>query len=60
MGKMRKWEEEYNKYINGEMSEVIEKLKEKVENKSATKEEYNEYKKMDKIQSNIYKVTNIL
>ncbi|MCI8411089.1 MAG: hypothetical protein HFJ40_01300 [Clostridia bacterium] len=58
MGK--KWEENYSKYKNGEMDSMYVSLKEKIENKKATKEEYNEYKKIEKIKSNIPKVANIV
>lgn len=57
---MRKWEEEYEKYKNGEMNSEIEELKQKVDDKTANKEEFNKYEKMSKVKNNLYKVDNIV
>lgn len=58
--KAKKWEETYNKYKDGSMDSKLKELREKVENKSATKEEYYEFKEITKISENISKVTNVL
>ncbi len=52
-------EKKYEQYKNGEMDAKFEELKSKVEQKSATREEYDELKKMSRIKENITKVTNI-
>lgn len=57
---MRKWEEEYEKYKNGEMDNEIGELKAKLDDKTATKEEYKKYDKMSKVKDNLYKVDNII
>ena len=72
--KKPKWEMLYEKYKNGEMDKRIEELKEKqgnekYENKDGKDyvvsrdfsiEEYNELKRLEKIKSNIDKVTNVI
>lgn len=60
MENKRKWQVEYEKYINGSMDRVYQALNVKLENKTITKEEYNEIKKIEKTKNNISKVTNIL
>ena len=43
---MRKWEEKYEKLKNGEFDARIDELKQKVDEKKATREEYAEYQKL--------------
>ena len=57
---MRKWEEEYKQIKNGKLDVKMQELKQKVEQKKATKEEYNEYQKYQKVKENLGKVENIL
>lgn len=57
---MRKWEIKYNELKNGNLDQNIQQLKQKVEEKSATKEEYKEYNKLLKIKANMPKIANIL
>lgn len=40
---MNKWEDKYEKLKNGEFDARIDELKDKANNKTATKEEYKEY-----------------
>ena len=58
--KIKKWEEEYNKYQNGNMNSKKKELKNKVDSKTASREEYEELKKIVKIENNVPKVKNIL
>lgn len=60
MGNKRKWEVEYENYKNGSMDKVYQSLKTKLEDKTISKEEYDQMKKIEKVKSNISKVTNIL
>lgn len=57
---MRKWEIKYNELKNGNLDQDIQQLKQKVEQKSATREEYKEYNKLLKIKDNMPKIANIL
>lgn len=57
--KMQRWEKQYDEYTNGEKKKRLEMLKSKLENKSITKEEYEEYKKMLRIEKNLPKVKNL-
>ena len=60
MRKLRKWEEEYMQYKNGEKHKEMQEIQTKLNNKLATKEEYDKLMKMKKIDNNIEKVSNIL
>lgn len=61
MEKKRKWEREYEKYSNlTELDERIEYLGDLINGKVATKEEYDEHKKLMAIKTNLPKVKNIL
>ena len=57
---MRKWEEKYESLKNGEFDDRIDELKEKVDDKTATREEFKEYEKLTKSKANIDKIENIL
>ncbi len=57
---MRKWEVKYNELKSGNLDQDIQQLKQKVEQKSATREEYKEYNKLLKIKDNMPKIANIL
>ena len=57
--KMRKWEEEYESFRKGDYDKRYEELKEKEENRTITKEELSELKKLDAIKNNLSKVKNI-
>ena len=54
----RKWEIEYEKFLNGEMDTKLQELEAKVNEKKANREEYEEFKKINKVKENIDK-TNI-
>ena len=60
MRKLRKWEEEYMQYKNGEKHKEMQEIQTKLNNKLATKEEYDKLMKMRKIEANIDKVSNII
>lgn len=62
MAKSRKrtWEKLYEQYQNGEKDEEFDKLKEKMENHTLGRDDYEKYNKMTKIKENINKVKNIL
>lgn len=57
---MNKWEDKYSKLKNGEFDARIDELKDKANNKTATKEEYKEYEKLSKSKNNLGKVENVL
>ncbi|MBQ2916887.1 MAG: hypothetical protein IJE59_01720 [Clostridia bacterium] len=57
---MKKWEEKFEKLINGEFDDRIDELKQKVEEKKANREEYSEYQKLSKSKENVKKVENII
>ena len=57
--KMQRWEKQYEEYTNGEKKQRLDELKAKLENKTITKEEYDEYKKMLRIEKNLPKVKNL-
>lgn len=57
---MRKWEEKYESYKNGEMKQRFEELKKKSDNKEISIEEYKELQKMTKIMDNLPKVENLM
>ena len=57
---MNKWEDKYEKLKNGEFDARIDELKDKANNKTATKEEYKEYEKLSKAKNNLGKVENVL
>lgn len=57
---MRKWEEKYEKLKNGEFDSRIDELKTKIDDKTATREEFKEYQKLEKSKGNIDKVKNVL
>ncbi len=57
---MRKWEEKYEKLKNGEFDSRIDELKLKIDDKTATREEFKEYQKLEKSKGNIDKVKNVL
>lgn len=57
---MNKWEDKYEKLKNGEFDARIDELKDKANNKTATKEEYKEYEKLSKSKNNLGKVENVL
>lgn len=59
MGKKRKWEREYLKYNEFKEKDKIDQLKEKFNNKTITREEYDELKKKEKVFNNISKVANV-
>lgn len=56
----RKWEEKYNQYLGGEMDSKYKDLQEKMQNKTASKEEYKEFQAIEKTISNLPKVQNVL
>lgn len=59
--KKRKWEREYEQYLNStELEERLEYLQDLINGKVATKEEYDEHKKLAAIKANLPKVKNIL
>lgn len=58
--KKRAWERLYEQYQNGEKDEEFDKLKEKMENHTLGRDDYEKYNKMTKIKENINKVKNIL
>ena len=57
---MNKQEDKYSKLKNGEFDARIDELKDKANNKTATKEEYKEYEKLSKSKNNLGKVENVL
>lgn len=57
--KIQRWEKQYEEYTNGEKKQRLYELKTKLENKTITKEEYDEYKKMLRIEKNLPKVKNL-
>ena len=57
---MMKWEEEYNKFKNGDRDKEIIELQDKFSNKTINKEEYDILQKYLKVKSNLDKVKNIL
>lgn len=57
---MSKWEEQYNELKNGKLDEKLKELKELVDTKKATREEYSEYKKYSTIKENMRKVENVI
>lgn len=59
MGEKRKWEVEFLKYNQFDEKDKIDQLKEKFNNKTITREEYDELKKKEKVFNNIFKVANI-
>lgn len=56
---MKKWEETYEQYKNGEMKARFAQLKAKVDTKTCSKEEYAEFSTMQKINDNLPKVDNL-
>ena len=60
MKNLRKWEEEYMQYKMGTRQKEMKEIQDKLNNKSASKEEYDKLMKMKKVEANIDKVTNIL
>ena len=75
MDKKRKWERDYERYINGELDAEIAKLEKKLikkptskeeylaqknNPKTSTKEDYDRYQKLKAIKANLPKVKNIL
>ena len=59
MGEKRKWEVEFLKYNQFDEKDKIDQLKEKFNNKTITREEYDELKKKEKVFNNISKVANV-
>lgn len=57
---MNKWEEKYNEFKAGKLDEELKALQELVDSKSATKEQYEEYKKYSVIKDNMRRIENIL
>ena len=58
--KKRNWEIEYEKYKSTDMQVKLEELKNKLDTKTITREEYDEYQKMLKIIGNLPKVDNVI
>lgn len=56
----KKYEEMYNKFKNGESDKKLEELKNKIQNKVATQDEYKEVRRIEKVKGNITKVENII
>lgn len=57
---MNKWEDKYSKLKNGEFDARIDELRDKENNKTATKKEHKEYEKLSKAKNNLGKVENVL
>ena len=57
---MNKWEDKYSKLKNGQFDARIDELRDKEDNKTATKEEHKEYEKLSKAKNNLGKVENVL
>ena len=58
--KKRNWEIEYEKYKSTDMQVRLEELKNKLDAKTITRQEYDEYQKMLKIIDNLPKVDNVI
>lgn len=58
--KKRNWEIEYEKYKSADIQVKLEELKNKLNAKTITREEYDEYQKMLKIIDNLPKVDNVI
>lgn len=57
---MRNWEEKYEKLKNGEYDSRIDDLKQKIDEKKTTREEYKEYEKLTKSKGNLNQIKNVL
>lgn len=58
--KLKKWEIEYENYSNGHYDARFVDLAQKVDDKACNKEEFKEFKKLEAIKANLYKVKNIM
>ena len=58
--KKRNWEIEYEKYKSTDTQVKLEELKNKLDAKTITRQEYDEYQKMLKIIDNLPKVENVI
>ena len=58
--KKRNWKIEYEKYKSADIQVKLEELKNKLNAKTITREEYDEYQKMLKIIDNLPKVDNVI
>lgn len=57
---MSRWEKKYESYKKGLMGDKLKLYKIKEESKTLQKEEYKEYKQMQKVQENLPKVENLI
>lgn len=57
---MRNWERKYEQLKNGEFDEKIDELKKKVEDRTASREELDEYEKLSKSKNNLKQVENVI
>lgn len=57
---MSKWEEKYQELLNGKLNEKMRDFKEKEQNKTLSKEDYKEYKTMERVEQNMPKIANLL
>jgi len=57
---MSKWEDKYEKLKSGEFNDRIDELKQKVEDRNATREELKEYKTLSKSKENLNQVNQII
>ena len=58
--KKRNWEIEYEKYKSTDTQVKLEELKNKLDAKTITRQEYDEYQKMLKVIDNLPKVENVI
>ncbi len=59
MRNKKRWEKKYENFKSPSEQARFEELKEKVQNKTISKKEYDEYQKMQKIKDNLPKVDNL-
>lgn len=57
---MKNWEKIYEQLRNGEVDKELESIKEKMDKKTATKEEYEKYKKMSRAKDNVRQIENVI
>ena len=56
----KKWEKEFEKFSRGEFDDRYNELSDKISNKTCTKDELKEFKRLDLVKKNLTKVKNIM
>ena len=56
----KKWEKEFEKFSRGEFDDRYNELSDKISNKTCTKDELKEFKRLDLVKKNLPKVKNIM